>query len=568
MKPHTNNVKIYKNTGEIKCMLNINNKNILYEIFCDFSEPIKGIMLKARKGNYFKPEFYTYTDNFNWKAGFSRIYDFDALNNILNKIENHGKNHIQIILIPSNTNERDWRIKTEQVENALEYPFIESYDRNEIEQTLKNIFEGGFIERKNKISYNTIVQTNADKFKDEKSCIQKGIDGFEIARYSLETGEKHVVKYNKPTPEIIEVGEKEILTFKDFIKIKNPDLNPILQYFDIQTEPILNLINKHLGSKAYNVQLIDSKKVFVQYTDGQTEMIGYDVQIDVSPLPISKLVSLARYFLSNIQEQFEKQTTKIHLSKFAPVFEMQLKIEPNLLSLAFEISTNELIETGYDAFKPIVKIQENYSSIADLNYQLKVWKNLYQTVSKREAILRNLDDLSKLLQIEEPKPNKPLVYISQIQNYNIIKIGRIVEWSNAVMLQNYDEKCRELHNPAVLQYYFYTPKTNDNLVNAYLYRCCKDVIKNCCNDLKQRKDLGEDFYECNNIPTIIKAAKEIFEVMTYKELVAIRPKYKRKIFAESKDNLDANIYKPETIIEMINQLDTIDLPITTELNIF
>mgnify|MGYP001085961312 CR=1 FL=1 len=56
--------------------------------------------------------------------------------------------------------------------------------------------------------------------------------------------------------------------------------------------------------------------------------------------------------------------------------------------------------------------------------------------------------------------------------------------------------------------------------------------------------------------------------MTYKELVAIRPKYKRKIFAESKDNLDANIYKPETIIAMINQLDAIDLPITTELNIF
>lgn len=568
MKPHTNNVKIYKNTGEIKCMLNINNKNILYEIFCDFSEPIKGIMFKARKGNYFKPEFYTYTDNFNWKAGFSRIYDFDALNNILNKIENHGKNHIQIILIPSNKTERDWRIKTEQVENALEYPFIESYDRNEIEQTLKNIFDDKFIERKNELSYNTITQTNPNKFKDEKTCIQKGVNGFEIARYSLETGEKQVVKYNKPTPEIIEVGEKEILLFKDFIKIENPDLNPILQYFDIQTEPILTLINKHLGSKAYNIQLINSQKVFVQYTDSQTEMIGYDIRIDVSPLPVSKLVSLARFFLSNIQEQFEKQTTNTHLSKFAPVLEIQLKIEPNLLSLDFEVSTNELIEVGYDNFKPIVEIQENYSSIADLTNQLKIWKNLYQTTSKREAILRNLDDLSKLLQIEEPQPKKALVYISKIQNYNVIKIGRIVEWSNAVMLQNYDERHQELRNPAILQYYFYTPKTNDNLINSYLYRCCKDVIKNCCKDLKQRKDLGEDFYQSDDVPTIIKSVKETFDAMTYKELVAIRPKYKRKVFAESKDNLDANIYKPETIIAMINQLDTIDLSINTELNIY
>lgn len=549
-------------------MIHTNNKNILYEIFCDFSEPIKGMMFKARNNAYFNPEFYTYDDNFYWKAGFSRIYGIRALNNILNKIENHHKNYIQIILIPSNTTERNWRIKTEQVENALEYPFIKSYDRNEIEQTLKNIFDGGFIERKNKISYDTITQTNPNKFKDEKSCIQKGVNGFEIARYSLETGEKQVVKYNKPTPEIIEVGEKEILTFKDFIKIKNPDLNPILQYFDIQTEPILNLINKHLGSKAYNIQLIDSKKVFMQYTNNQTEMIGYDIQIDVSPLPISKLVSLARTFLLNIQEQFEKQTTKTHLSKFAPVLEMQLKIEPNLLSLVFNISTNRLIEVSYDNFKPIVEIHENYSSIADLTNQLKVWKNLYQTTSKGEAILRNLNDLSKLLQIEEPQPNKPLVYISQIQNYNIIKIGRIVEWSNAVMLQNYDEKHRELHNPAILQYYFYTPITNDKIINNYLYRCCKDVIKNCCKSLKQRKDLGEDFYQSDNVSTIVQLVKEIFETMTYKELVAIRPKYKRKIFAESKDNLNANIYKPETIIAMINQLDDIDLPIITELNIF
>lgn len=549
-------------------MFNTNNKNILYEIFCDFSEPIQGMMFKARKGNYFNPEFYTYTDNFNWKAGFARIYGIRALNNILNKIESHGKNHIQIILIPSNTTERDWRIKTEQVENALEQLFVRSYDRNEIEQTLKNIFEGGFIERKNKISYNTIVQTNPDKFKDEKSCIQKGVDGFEIARYSIETGEKQVVKYNKPTPEIIEIGAKEIPLFKDFIKIENPDINPNLQYFDIQTEPILTLINKHLGSKAYNVQLIDSKKVFVQYTDNQTEMIGYDIQIDVSPLPINKLVSLARFFLLNIQEQFEKQTTKTHLSKFAPILEMQFKIEPNLLSLAFEISTNTLIEVGYDNFKPIVDIQENYSSIADLNNQLKIWKNLYQTTSKREAILRNWEELNRLLKIEEPQPNKPLVYISQIQNYNIIKIGRIVEWSDAVMLQNYDEKYQELRNPAVLQYYFYTPTTNDKIINNYLYRCCKNVIKNCCKSLKQRKDLGEDFYESDDIPAIIKAVKETLETMTYKELVAIRPEYKRKVFAESKDNLDANIYKPETIIAMINQLDTIDLPITTELNIY
>lgn len=549
-------------------MIYTDNHNILYEIFCDFSEPIKGMMFKARKGNYFNPEFYTYNNNFHWKAGFSRIYGIRALKNILNKIESHEKNHIQIILIPSNTTERDWRIKTEQVENALEHLFFRSYDRNKIEQILQNIFIGKFIERKNKISYDTIVQTNPDKFKDEKSCIQEGVNGFEIARYSIETGEKQVVKYNKPTPKIIEIGEKEILLFKDFIKIENPDINPNLQYFDIQTEPILTLINKHLGSKAYNVQLIDSKKVFVQYTDGQTEMIGYDVQINVSPLPISKLVSLTRFFLLNIQEQFEKQTTKTHLSKFAPILEMQFKIEPNLLSLAFEISTNSLIEVGYDNFKPIMDIQENYSSIADLNNQLKVWKNLYQTISKREAILRNLEELNRLLQIEEPQPNKPLVYISQIQNYNIIKIGRIVEWSDAVMLQNYDEKYQELRNPAVLQYYFYTPTTNDKIINNYLYRCCKDVIKNCCKELKQRKDLGEDFYESNDIPTIIKAVKETLETMTYKELVAIRLKYKRKVFAESKDNLDANIYKPETIIEMINQLDTIDLPITTELNIY
>lgn len=549
-------------------MFNTNNHNILYEIFCDFSEPIRGIMFKARKDDYFNPEFYTYYNNFNWRAGYSKIYGILALNNTLNKIESHGKNHIQIILIPSNTTEQDWRIKTKQVENALEYLFIRSYDRNEIEQILKNIFDGKFIERKNELSYDTITQTNPNKFKDEKTCIQKGVNGFEIARYSLETGEKQVVKYNKPTPEIIEVGEKEILLFKDFIKIENPDLNPILQYFDIQTEPILTLINKHLGSKAYNIQLINSQKVFVQYTDSQTEMIGYDIRIDVSPLPVSKLVSLARFFLSNIQEQFEKQTTNTHLSKFAPVLEIQLKIEPNLLSLDFEVSTNELIEVGYDNFKPIVEIQENYSSIADLTNQLKIWKNLYQTTSKREAILRNLDDLSKLLQIEEPQPKKALVYISKIQNYNVIKIGRIVEWSNAVMLQNYDERHQELRNPAILQYYFYTPKTNDNLINSYLYRCCKDVIKNCCKDLKQRKDLGEDFYQSDDVPTIIKSVKETFDVMTYKELVAIRPKYKRKVFAESKDNLDANIYKPETIIAMINQLDTIDLPITTELNIF
>ena len=549
-------------------MFNTNNHNILYEIFCDFSEPIRGIMFKARKDDYFNPEFYTYYNNFNWRAGYSKVYGILALNNTLNKIESHGKNHIQIILIPSNTTEQDWRIKTKQVENALEYLFIRSYDRNEIEQILKNIFDGKFIERKNELSYDTITQTNPNKFKDEKTCIQKGVNGFEIARYSLETGEKQVVKYNKPTPEIIEVGEKEILLFKDFIKIENPDINPNLQYFDIQTEPILTLINKHLGSKAYNVQLIDSKKVFVQYTDNQTEMIGYDIQIDVSPLPISKLVSLAKFFSLNIQEQFKNQTTKTHLSKFAPVLEMQLKIEPNLLSLAFEVNTNELIEVGYDAFKPIVKIKENYSSIADLNNQLKIWKNLYQTISKREAILRNWEELNRLLKIEEPQPKKALVYISKIQNYNIIKIGRIVEWSDAVMLQNYDERHRELRNPAVLQYYFYTPKTNDNLINSYLYRCCKDVIKNCCKDLKQRKDLGEDFYQSDDVPAIIKAVKETFEAMTYKELVAIRPRYKRKIFAESKDNLDANIYKPETIIAMINQLDTIDLPITTELNIY
>lgn len=549
-------------------MFNTNNHNILYEIFCDFSEPIRGIMFKARKDDYFNPEFYTYYNNFNWRSGYSKVYGILALNNTLNKIESHGKNHIQIILIPSNTTEQDWRIKTKQVENALEYLFIRSYDRNEIEQILKNIFDGKFIERKNELSYDTITQTNPNKFKDEKTCIQKGVNGFEIARYSLETGEKQVVKYNKPTPEIIEVGEKEILLFKDFIKIENPDLNPILQYFDIQTEPILTLINKHLGSKAYNIQLINSQKIFVQYTDSQTEMIGYDIRIDVSPLPVSKLVSLARFFLSNIQEQFEKQTTNTHLSKFAPVLEIQLKIEPNLLSLDFEVSTNELIEVGYDNFKPIVEIQENYSSIADLTNQLKIWKNLYQTTSKREAILRNLDDLSKLLQIEEPQPKKALVYISKIQNYNVIKIGRIVEWSNAVMLQNYDERHQELRNPAILQYYFYTPKTNDNLINSYLYRCCKDVIKNCCKDLKQRKDLGEDFYQSDDVPTIIKSVKETFDAMTYKELVAVRPKYKRKVFAESKDNLDANIYKPETIIAMIHQLDTIDLPITTELNIY
>lgn len=41
-------------------MIHTNTHNILYEIFCDFSEPIRGMMFKARKDNYFNPEFYTY----------------------------------------------------------------------------------------------------------------------------------------------------------------------------------------------------------------------------------------------------------------------------------------------------------------------------------------------------------------------------------------------------------------------------------------------------------------------------------------------------------------------------
>ena len=539
-------------------MIHTNNQNILYEIFCDFNKPINGVIFKAGGTSFL--QYYARNDTFSNRIGYTDIYNICNVNHILDLISiNHKPKRIQIILIPSNFTEQDRFVKQIEVTNALKHPFQKTFNREQIEEKLQNIFYG-FIEKIREIPYRVITQKYADLYEGETTCVQKGVNGFEKIRIYFRSNKKdEIIQHDPPINEIIEEGIKEILEVKSIHKKEIKSENPNLQYFNVKIESILKRIDQHLGSKGFNIQLLTIKEVFAEYTNNQSELIGYDIEIDVSALPVNELISIAETFLPKIRDEFFITIDKNKRIISIPILDMQLKIKDDVLALLFEISNNEPVD------EPIILITKNYSTKKELREKLKEWKELNTNHSKES---KNRQKGKQNDFIGNINSEKPLVYISQLQNTNIIKIGRIKNWDEKVLYQNYDKNCQELHNPAIPKYYFYTPTTNDKIINDYLYRCCKDVIKKCCKNLKQRKDLGEDFYESDDIPAIIKAVKETLETMTYKELVAIRPKYKRKVFAESKDNLDANIYKPETIIAMINQLDTIDLLITTELNIY
>lgn len=318
----------------------------------------------------------------------------------------------------------------------------------------------------------------------------------------------------------------------------------VLEYEQTKTEEIYDLnetlydmLINSIGTNLINIKF--EKTTFKN--DNLTKAAQY--KLNINSLPTNKIVKLYEY-LDNLLYNYYVDLPDYYLQKdilinkeehikltHSPKLRLQLTDTCiNIIIGWFE--NNPLIENLKTSPYDELNINHNYelSDIYSIQHDIKKWRAEYYN---KEYFNRFYH---KKIEFEGDfiKEDTCMIYISNFDEDNIIKIGRSENWMHRKSQYYYDS---EIEYEMLLAWYMYVPKHEDVEITKYIMYCMEDELKRIANKhFKPHK--GKEYFvgtSKEDTDNFIKEVNDKMKKLTIKEILNFRAESKILQYAGNKN---------------------------------
>ena len=318
----------------------------------------------------------------------------------------------------------------------------------------------------------------------------------------------------------------------------------VLEYEQTKTEEIYDLnetlydmLINSIGTNLINIKF--EKTTFKN--DNVTKAAQY--KLNINSLPTNKIVKLYEY-LDNLLYNYYVDLPDYYLQKdilinkeehikltHSPKLRLQLTDTCiNIIIGWFE--NNPLIENLKTSPYDELNINHNYelSDIYSIQHDIKKWRAEYYN---KEYFNRFYH---KKIEFEGDfiKEDTCIIYISNFDEDNIIKIGRSENWMHRKSQYYYDS---EIEYEMLLAWYMYVPEHEDVEITKYIMYCMEDELKRIANKHFEPHKGKEYFVGTSKEDTdnFIKEVNDKMKKLTIKEILNFRPESKIVQYAGNKN---------------------------------
>lgn len=326
-------------------------------------------------------------------------------------------------------------------------------------------------------------------------------------------------------------GEYELLTTD-----LNYEQTKTEEVYDLN-ETLYDMLINSIGTNLINIKF--EKTTFKN--DNITKAAQY--KLNVNSLPTNKIVKLYEY-LDTLLYEYYNDLPDYYLQKDILINKeehIKLTHSPRIYLQLTDTNINIII--GWFENKPLIEslksspydelnVNHNYelSDIYSIQHDIKKWRAEYYN---REYFNRFYHSKVEF-EGDFIKENTCMIYISNFDEDNIIKVGRSENWMHRKSQYYYDS---EIKYEMLLAWYMYVPEHEDMEITKYIMYCMEDELKRIANKHFEPHKGKEYFVGTSKKDTdnFIKEVNNKMKNLTIKEILNFRPKSKILQYAGNKN---------------------------------
>ena len=302
-------------------------------------------------------------------------------------------------------------------------------------------------------------------------------------------------------------------------------------------ETLYDMLINSIGTNLINIKF--EKTTFKN--DNITKAAQY--KLNVNSLPTNKIVKLYEY-LDTLLYEYYNDLPDYYLQKDILINKeehIKLTHSPRIYLQLTDTSINIII--GWFENKPLIEslksspydelnVNHNYelSDIYSIQHDIKKWRAEYYN---REYFNRFYHSKVEF-EGDFIKEDTCMIYISNFDEDNIIKVGRSENWMHRKSQYYYDS---EIKYEMLLAWYMYVPEHEDVEITKYIMYCMEDELKRIANKhFKPHK--GKEYFvgtSKEDTDNFIKEVNDKMKNLTIKEILNFRPESKILQYAGNKN---------------------------------
>ena len=326
-------------------------------------------------------------------------------------------------------------------------------------------------------------------------------------------------------------GEYELLTTD-----LNYEQTKTEEVYDLN-ETLYDMLINSIGTNLINIKF--EKTTFKN--DNITKAAQY--KLNVNSLPTNKIVKLYEY-LDTLLYEYYNDLPDYYLQKDILINKeehIKLTHSPRIYLQLTDTSINIII--GWFENKPLIEslksspydelnVNHNYelSDIYSIQHDIKKWRAEYYN---REYFNRFYHSKVEF-EGDFIKEDTCMIYISNFDEDNIIKVGRSENWMHRKSQYYYDS---EIKYEMLLAWYMYVPEHEDVEITKYIMYCMEDELKRIANK-HFKPDKGKEYFvgtSKEDTDNFIKEVNDKMKNLTIKEILNFRPESKILQYAGNKN---------------------------------
>ena len=354
-----------------------------------------------------------------------------------------------------------------------------------------------------------------------------------------ELKEEHEILKNK-IEEITHDLELSLPLFNEEYELLTTELNyeqtKTEEVYDLN-ETLYDMLINSIGTNLINIKF--EKTTFKN--NNVTKAAQY--KLNVNSLPTNKIVKLYEY-LDTLLYEYYNDLPDYYLQKDILINKeehIKLTHSPRIYLQLTDTNINIII--GWFENKPLIEslksspydelnVNHNYelSDIYSIQHDIKKWRAEYYN---REYFNRFYHSKVEF-EGDFIKENTCMIYISNFDEDNIIKVGRSENWMHRKSQYYYDS---EIKYEMLLAWYLYVPEHEDMEITKYIMYCMEDELKRIANKHFEPHKGKEYFVGTSKKDTdnFIKEVNNKMKNLTIKEILNFRPKSKILQYAGNKN---------------------------------
>ena len=326
-------------------------------------------------------------------------------------------------------------------------------------------------------------------------------------------------------------GEYELLTTD-----LNYEQTKTEEVYDLN-ETLYDMLINSIGTNLINIKF--EKTTFKN--DNITKAAQY--KLNVNSLPTNKIVKLYEY-LDTLLYEYYNDLPDYYLQKDILINKeehIKLTHSPRIYLQLTDTSINIII--GWFENKPLIESLKSspYDELnVNHNYELSDIYSIQHDIKKWRAEYYNKEYFNRFYHSKVEfegdfiKEDTCMIYISNFDEDNIIKIGRSENWMHRKSQYYYDS---EIEYEMLLAWYMYVPEHEDVEITKYIMYCMEDELKRIANRHFEPHKGKEYFVGTSKEDTdnFIKEVNDKMKKLTIKEILNFRPESKILQYAGNKN---------------------------------